>query len=1004
MASNGREDDFAFMAQALPTPTDTPYRTPARSRSRHSSHNGNGSPISSSAAPLPSGAVSKDPVLDDMLSFRDPRRFTPTLHANLVNAILNLRREIEDRDQIIEDMETSLHNQRADYEILSDELNKDGKEKRSLQRQLRLLEGGTSSALGELARERDEAVDSQTEIKRRLEASQKKVRSLEESADRTQMLWEKDKDSWDNERRGMERKVHAAESRMKKMLEEVTAHHAAVDARNQTQIPGVDSEAEEAARDSGFGHDSETGSIKSVSLNKKRPQSSTSTEGDFSNARNSRYSSLNGINGFGGAKAHGLSLADELDFDEEDEDHLDETEELATIEEATASKYIDAGIQFSAPPSPQLRPSTPAMARVESHDERPSSVSENEPNQSRKRVSMAPSALDQLKGLTKTQVPTLMVSSSSQTLEQPAAAARTSRPLSPEDLSSPVQPPVCIETKSVSTQTDAAEIAPPKRAAPPTPIPIPSIAVYPPTSAPTTPGVPLLPVRTQDAACQVSMPASQVPMRSTSVQTEEIRVPKRMVILPPNLQPSAISSSPPAPESRRSGSPTQRRKIARGSRQQRLSNAPPSSPPPPAAETEDAYPGHNDNAFPAAEKTSRFKRPFRKSSLFTAGFDRLEFPSSDEVDEFEPEVSDSDYRTPLSAPKPRRRQSKRLSSPPKSVPEDEEPVTKFGSNGSNASFSLKFGAAKNDLPTTSKAGAASARQQSKSKQLEKPGTATIIKQPNIRKSALISSGAAAHSQRARSPSLGEIFANGINMPSLKQPIAPFPIPTRSSSRNVPWGSSDGTHSPQSGSAFILSGYRNSGRDNGREGSLRKVRSAAAIPQSGRRDRTKRSRSPPPLSVSSSLAPDSPQLPPMPKDEITNPRYAHGRHREGHRPQASTNTSNTGGASLSSSTNQVSVVDAIAQTMVGEWMYKYTRRKKSFGVSDSPKANWEGQNVEDVSANITGNGVRHKRWVWLAPYEHAIMWSSKQPTTGPALLGKSGRKRKFEAASCRLASN
>jgi hypothetical protein len=37
------------------------------------------------------------------------------------------------------------------------------------------------------------------------------------------------------------------------------------------------------------------------------------------------------------------------------------------------------------------------------------------------------------------------------------------------------------------------------------------------------------------------------------------------------------------------------------------------------------------------------------------------------------------------------------------------------------------------------------------------------------------------------------------------------------------------------------------------------------------------------------------------------------------------------------------------------------------------------------------GVRHKRWVWLAPYERAVMWSSKQPTSGSALMGKSGRK-------------
>lgn len=75
------------------------------------------------------------------------------------------------------------------------------------------------------------------------------------------------------------------------------------------------------------------------------------------------------------------------------------------------------------------------------------------------------------------------------------------------------------------------------------------------------------------------------------------------------------------------------------------------------------------------------------------------------------------------------------------------------------------------------------------------------------------------------------------------------------------------------------------------------------------------------------------------------------------------------------------------------MYKYVRRRKSFGKTDA-KDSWEGKSTDEVSANITSSGVRHRRWVWLAPYERAVMWSSKQPTSGPALLGKSGRKREF----------
>ena len=79
----------------------------------------------------------------------------------------------------------------------------------------------------------------------------------------------------------------------------------------------------------------------------------------------------------------------------------------------------------------------------------------------------------------------------------------------------------------------------------------------------------------------------------------------------------------------------------------------------------------------------------------------------------------------------------------------------------------------------------------------------------------------------------------------------------------------------------------------------------------------------------------------------------------------------------------SVIDAVAQTMVGEWMFKYVRSSKSFGLPGS-------NSVEKESAN----GVRHKRWVWLAPYERAVMWSSKQPTSGSALMGNKGRKCKL----------
>lgn len=89
-------------------------------------------------------------------------------------------------------------------------------------------------------------------------------------------------------------------------------------------------------------------------------------------------------------------------------------------------------------------------------------------------------------------------------------------------------------------------------------------------------------------------------------------------------------------------------------------------------------------------------------------------------------------------------------------------------------------------------------------------------------------------------------------------------------------------------------------------------------------------------------------------------------------------------------NQSSIVDAIASTMIGEWMWKYMRRRSSFNMAEHHIHQRENGKLGD-----DGGGTKHRRWVWVAPYERVVMWSSKQPTSGSALLGKTGRKCKFD---------
>ncbi|XXH03404.1 hypothetical protein Hte_009805 [Hypoxylon texense] len=1006
------EDELSSAAAAsLPTPTDTPYRTPSRS-SKKSRRSVTPPGVSSSPPPpLPldkaernSKRSSKDVGKDENISILDPRRFTPTLHANLVSEILNLRRDQEEKLKIIESLESSLHTTREEQESLQTNLSNTAKESRSLKRQLALLEGGTSSALGELARERDEAVEAITETRRRLDAAQKKLRNQEEDSQRVHDLWAKEKDDWDEERRKYERKVHVAESRLRVVLEEVANLQA-------SQVNGFhhgpESDGEEA------GKENDGASVRTMSM-----------------TNSIRYSMMGGP---GMGKANGHSLADELNFDDDDDYETDpdgrqsvlsnprhnrnqsrdsmmsrthrrnkssdgqirprsvarsrlfmnptvldrleggiqEDDENPTTPQKV--QYTDTGVQFSPPPSPKLapvKPSTPEptlktekLAGLESPSR---AEGEIEANQSRKRVHIAkPVPLES----PKTAKP--MVSAASQTSEKSSLV--TSQPVIVE-----MKPAVAITSKSMATQTDPAPIQ--RQFLPAPPLEIPSISIIPPTSRPSTPREHRLPQYVKDFGCQVSILQTK-PTRSTAVQTDEIRIDKRLDRLPPHLHPSAITSRPTSPNPAVAGEESKhftpvpghvpprnpRRLEGRRSFSTELPSSPPASPIGDDSETRDAYPGNNDDG-PLSSAKAPVRRPHRISSLF-AGFDAQ---SSDEGDEFDGDQSDSEYRTAL-APRPKTgpasKSNKRSSvgagttSPDrvKAARQSTSVMSKIGGPEVYSSFRLADApeglTQKPNLKLSTRGGDRAF------------GFSTGSRASVMRKSALIQSGIASHQGRSRSPSL----------PDSRDP--PFPIPTRASSRKPPFSisaPSDGQRSPtRNGEPWHRRGMKAPYKSN----SIRKVRSAAALP---RNQRAKRhgSRSPPPMSPSEE-APESPGLPPLPTNDITTPqRNYRVPQSRGHRSQPSTNTANTDNTNMGSvGSNQQSstVVDAIAQTMVGEWMFKYVRRRKSFGMADG------GSRAEENSND------RHKRWVWLAPYERAILWSSKQPASGNALMGKPGRK-------------
>ena len=1006
-----RDDEYLSgpAATPLPPPRGTPYRTPlAPSKMPRRSI----TPPPKGPSPPPfreknPKRSSKDITVDETISILDPRRFTPTLHANLVSEILALRRDQEEKSKQIETLEQTLDSSREEKEDFQGKLSTTAKENRSLKRQLALLEGGTSSALGELARERDEAADASADVKKRLDAAQKKIRSQEEDSERVHDLWARDKDTWEEERRKFERKVHVAESQLKVVLDEVAAFQAA---QANGGPHGHDSDVEESGREN------DGASVRSMSRT------------------NSIRFSLN-HHGGGPGRPGGNTLADELDFDDDDDQtdmdggesiYSNQTshthmrnfsrdsavsrfhrrnqslespkrpgsvargklfmnqsvlEALEGEDEPTPPKatYTDTGVQFSPPPSPKVEPAKPATPEpvipqikiADAEMQSPRADSEIEANQSRKRV--------QISAPVQTDMPPArkMVSVASQTVEESPSPPETPPPEREE--------PIMVTS---STQTEQLPSLSPhdRLSVSPSPPPIPSISIQPPTSRPTTPREPRLPPLSKHFGCQVNLNPPSISSSDASVQTEGIKVDQRLAQLPPHLQPSAISSRPSSPNPA-SGEglgksftpvpgnlpPRNPRRLADAPKAMRIPSSPTSPPKTDADELHDAYPGNNDDGPLSDDKTAPMKRPHRFSSLF-AGFDTA---SSDEGEFGDEDASDTEFRTALSAPRPLSTSSRAgaLSPTETNTTSPEQPSKRQSARGIistmkpigtqvYSSFSLSD---KENQPSKPMV-ASSGREFERSSGAPGFGNRASV----MRKAAMIQSGIATHGGRSRSPSL----------PETRQP--PFPIPTRASSRK-PCASaptSEGQRSP----TRIDGWQRRNARSNVyRSNSIRKVRSAAALPRH-QRYRRQGSRSPPPLSPSTE-APESPGLPPLPRNDITTPRHRNrgNSHYRRHRNQPSTNTAitnntnNTDPVSTTSGSQTNGVVDAIAQTMVGEWMFKYVRRRKSFGVAET--------NGKD-----DGND-RHKRWVWLAPYERAILWSSKQPSSGSALLGKTGRKRK-----------
>ncbi|RVX69678.1 hypothetical protein B0A52_06322 [Exophiala mesophila] len=999
------EQEFNY---TLPSPTDTPYRTPSSSQSLRSRRYDDMSP-SSTPPPMPDdrdreraskrrSQDSDNPALDDTISPLDPRRFTPTLHASLVSEILSLRRDLESRTDDIEKLEISLHNAQTQNELLNNSILQANKENRSIKRQMQLLEGGTLSALTDLAKERDEAFNDVSDLRKRLDQSQRKIKSQEEAVERIQASWDKDRETWLAERRGLDTKVHIAEGRLRVVLSEVANSHN----QHQNQPPPVSpTERTCNSRNSIM----ESPSKASILTRRGRRHSANSVNSEVHGGRVSVLSFHNGVS---------TNLADELAFDELEEDmaHADEPEDGRLSPDAlpeehvrstsslsikarkvlglpldfgepernespdrdryrSSVRYVDTAIQFSPPPSPW-----PVLdSDKKTHGQRPTEIQTAASRQAA--VSPGPeSPAEDVDFRWSTQRP-VMVSSSCQTIE-----ALPSPPLTPEKHESvlatiPESMLEVNETSTVGTQTD---LAPPliekighkhTGSEETLDLRVPLIAIIPPASRPATPETNVvLPPRTRNAAIQVIV-QSLSGYSSASVQTEEIRVDKRAIVPLSDMPPAPLSNLFRPPMSSRAVPPPIAR--AKTSPINSMFNSRRSLPGP------SKQPPLNDTGPLTKDFASNVPRPVRASSLF-AGFDN---DAENHDDIFDEELFQDDDIFSRPTAKFVLRSGRMVSHDP--LMEDVGQRTAASAGEAAALDNLRL--SEDNLPPEMRSILYQSRMQPRGPQ-SRPNMSSKLKRVpstkggNMRRAAMISSGAAAHhSSHSQSTTASHDSANP----------PPFPVPLRYSSARVGKSISEGGRSsPGSRDASPTKRPRHKAM----KPFLRKARSGPAIsPHS--QSRRARSRSPP-SDPRVSIVPDMPsfQMPStVPLSFLSEP-YSQQQEASAPRPSVATGPSRRGTHAKTNSDTvsmqQTSVVDSIAQTMVGEWMYKYVRRRKSFGVTD--KADWDAnKSVEEISQSVTNNGVRHKRWVWLAPYERAVMWSSRQPTSGTALMGKSGRK-------------
>ncbi|TKA61256.1 hypothetical protein B0A55_13185 [Friedmanniomyces simplex] len=832
-------------SKGLPSPVDTPYETPGYIRSKRSSRATAASSReqSTSPPPLPPDATDfADKSRDGRYSALDPRRFTPTLHASLVSEILSLRRELDSKNNLVENLESNLSNAKTENETLSQQVSELLRDARKAKQQVQLMESGTYEAIEELVKERDLARHNVDDLRSKLDTAAKKARWQDEDASRTQGIWEQEKESWDNERRQFERRIHVTENRLRMFVDEFSAQQATADA--QCQLP-EDMGDVSTFKDSGLGNESDNASIKSATPVKHR-RNRSSMSFVARSLRNSASTRASSGTPEPNAKPNGYTLADEMGIDEEDEYDLDEFE------------HADDELEYPEVKRRTLDPQRSSVqSEVDSKAKRVLGLTAQTPDS----PDLTPTKTPTVRDFVRRSVDAAMLLGQSRLSGAEPASARLI------EIPAPKVRPVYVDTgyqpsppPSPHRQDTVVEVL----------------------------GVPLInePASTADAAIQTDAQASRTKKHALEVATRVAASP----ISPPETP--VVIDSINWPENKRTSIPVRTEEIRVDKRLRRLtSHLPPMragllpSPPLP------------DHALSKRTSSGGIAKIFTNLPC-------------------EPALVSPPLQSPVeSSPEAPRNHSHRdlRNLPLRAIP------------------------------------------------LGRPVLAPARQQQHT----------------AADGPLNRASQYGVTRP----------LQSNTSLGDIEKDSdaSDHEEAVSDTDPKDLLGQQ----------SLRKIQSAAVIrpaghaktsPQKGRR----RKRSPtltPIQSMAFESVPTPTKFPipglPTPLREHQSFDLVKGSVDLSKRPS----TAATQDPQTSEETN---LIDAIAATMVGEWMWKYVRKRKSFGIAEDTTNDFPHESVNGA-VSITGHGTRHKRWVWLSPYERTIMWDNKQPTSGSALMGKKGRK-------------